>query len=89
MMVARSEGAVETENRDLRGIEGTEVVRSWDRRRGIQHDSRFSFGPSGYWWTVNVTGRTVTGMVIDSVGGCVEHEGPVALPGGCSEGRQM
>lgn len=68
MMVARSEGAVETENRDLRGIEGTEVVRSWDRRRGVQHDSRFSFGPSGYWWTGNVTGRRGTGMVIDSVG---------------------
>lgn len=89
MMVARSEGAVETENRDLRGIEGTEVVRSWDRRRGIQHDSRFSFGPSGYWWTGNVTGRTGTGMVIDSDGGCAEHEAPVALPDGCSEGCQM
>lgn len=52
-------------------------------------DSRFSFGPSGYWWTGNVTGRTGTGMVIDSVGGCAEHEAPVALPDGCSEGCQM
>lgn len=86
MMVARSEGAVETESRDSGDIEGTEVMRYWDGR-GVQHDPRFWFGPLGYWW--NMTGTTGAGMGIDSVGGCAEYEGPVAFPGGCSEGSQM
>lgn len=32
-----------------------------------------------------MAGRSGTGMVIDSVGGHIEYEGLVALPGGCSE----
>lgn len=30
MMVARSEGAVETETRDLRDVAGDELMRYWD-----------------------------------------------------------
>lgn len=33
--------------------------------------------------------RTGTRMVIDSTGGHVEYEEPVAPPGECSEGSQM
>lgn len=49
------------------------MVNFWERRRGVEHDPRFWFGPWGYWWLRNMTGRAGTEMVMDFIRSHVEY----------------